>query len=111
VLRHELSMLRRQADRPRFEPRDRLLLAALSRMLPRRSWQAFVVGVGCVNSIVARIGPVCSDILLTHPTGHQAVGRGAVPVVFAGSKKTRSSGRITSIGPPRRCASPVPLVT
>ena len=43
VLRHELSILRRQADRPRFEPRDRLLLAALSRMLPRRSWQAFVV--------------------------------------------------------------------
>jgi len=44
VLRHELSILRRQqADRPRFEPRDRLLLAALSRMLPRRSWPAFVV--------------------------------------------------------------------
>ena len=28
LLRHELSILRRQADRPRFEPRDRLLLAA-----------------------------------------------------------------------------------
>jgi putative transposase len=41
VLRHELSILGRQADRPRFEPRDRLLLAALSRILPRRSWQAF----------------------------------------------------------------------
>jgi putative transposase len=43
VLRHELSILRRQADRPRFEPRDRLLLAALSRVPPRRSWQAFTV--------------------------------------------------------------------
>ena len=43
VLRHELSILRRQADRPRFEPCDRLLLAALSRMLPRRSWHAFGV--------------------------------------------------------------------
>jgi putative transposase len=43
VLRHELSILRPRTDRPRFEPRDRLLLAALSRMLPRRSWQAFVV--------------------------------------------------------------------
>jgi putative transposase len=43
VLRHELSILRRQADRPRFELSDRLLLAALSRLLPRRSWHAFIV--------------------------------------------------------------------
>jgi putative transposase len=43
VLRHELSILRRNAGRPRFEPRDRLLLAALSRVLPRRSWHAFGV--------------------------------------------------------------------
>jgi putative transposase len=41
VLRHELSILGRQADRPRFEPREGLLLAALGRILPRRSWQAF----------------------------------------------------------------------
>ena len=27
VLRHELSVLRRQAARPRYEPRDRTLLA------------------------------------------------------------------------------------
>jgi hypothetical protein len=43
VLRHELSVLRRQVTMPRFEPHDRLLLAALSRVLPRRSWQAFMV--------------------------------------------------------------------
>jgi putative transposase len=43
VLRHELSILRRQLSRPQFAPRDRLLLAALSRVLPRRSWHAFVV--------------------------------------------------------------------
>jgi putative transposase len=43
VLRHELSILRRQARQPRFEPQDRLLLAAFSRMLPRRSWNAFSV--------------------------------------------------------------------
>src|SRR6266581_3762050 len=43
VLRHELSILRRQVRRPQFSERDRLLLAAFSRMLPRRSWHAFVV--------------------------------------------------------------------
>jgi putative transposase len=43
VLRHELSILRRQVNRPRFQPHDRLLLAAFSRMLPRRSWNAFCV--------------------------------------------------------------------
>jgi hypothetical protein len=33
VLRHELSILRRQVDRPRFEPHDRLLLACGCRKL------------------------------------------------------------------------------
>src|SRR6266498_1174792 len=43
VLRHELSILRRQAGRPRYEPRDRLVLAALSRIASRRCWSAFPV--------------------------------------------------------------------
>jgi hypothetical protein len=43
VSRHELSILRPQVRRPRFTPRDRLLLAALSRELPRRSWRVFFV--------------------------------------------------------------------
>jgi transposase len=43
VLRHELSILRRQVCQPRFEPHDRVLLAALSRVLPRRSWKSFFV--------------------------------------------------------------------
>ncbi len=43
VLRHELTILRRQVTRPQFTPRNRLLLAALSRVLPSRCWRAFII--------------------------------------------------------------------
>jgi len=44
VLRHELSILRRQQPRrPQLRKADRVFLAALSRALPRRTWSAFSV--------------------------------------------------------------------
>jgi putative transposase len=43
LLRHELSILRRKTRRPQLTERGRLLLAALSRVMSRRSWQAFLV--------------------------------------------------------------------
>jgi putative transposase len=43
VLRHQLAVLRRQTSRPKLEPADRTLLAAVSRVLPRASWSCFLV--------------------------------------------------------------------
>ena len=43
VLRHELSVLRRQSKRPRFRPSDRAFLAAAARRLPRARWERFLV--------------------------------------------------------------------
>jgi len=43
VPRHQLSVLGRQVPRPKLEPTDLALLAALSRALPRARWSCFFV--------------------------------------------------------------------
>jgi len=46
VLRHQLTVLRRQVQRPKLQPADRALLAAVSRVLPRARWSCFMVKPG-----------------------------------------------------------------
>jgi putative transposase len=43
VLRHELSVLRRQTRRPQLTTADRVFLTAASRLLPRASWRSFFI--------------------------------------------------------------------
>jgi hypothetical protein len=42
VFFHHLGVLERQVGRPRWQPTDRLLLAAVSRVLPRPVWRALL---------------------------------------------------------------------
>jgi putative transposase len=65
VLRHENAVLRRKTDRVRYQPGDRLWLAAQSRLVPRRRWgEVFAV-------TPATLRPV--DLLLGS-TGYPAAG-------------------------------------
>jgi hypothetical protein len=43
ALRHQIAVLRRQVNRPDLNDGDRVLVAALSRLLPRPSWNVFFV--------------------------------------------------------------------
>jgi putative transposase len=43
VLRHQLAVLHRQTPRPKLEPADRALLAAVSCVLARSRWSCFLV--------------------------------------------------------------------
>ena len=43
VLRHELALLRRQIKRPKPSRRDKLFLSAMTKLMPRERWVAFIV--------------------------------------------------------------------
>jgi hypothetical protein len=43
VLRHQRVVLRRQIARPRYAPTDRMILAALAKLLLRDRWPIFLV--------------------------------------------------------------------
>jgi len=59
-LRHQIRVLERQVRLPRWRPADRLLLAALSRVLPRPAWSFLLVS----PETLLRWHPVVSGLLM-----------------------------------------------
>jgi putative transposase len=80
VLRHENAVLRRQIGRVRCKPGDRLWLAALSRLVPRRRWgEAFPVTPATVlawhRRLVARKWDYTSRRCPGRPSTAAAIGK------------------------------------
>jgi hypothetical protein len=113
VLRHELSILRRQTGQPRFESSDRLLLAALSRVLPRRSWQAFIVRPETLLRWHRRSSPTTGRTRTDVTVGRRSparcaswsFGSRARTPTGATSESSASCADLESTSPPRWCAT------
>jgi putative transposase len=75
VLCHQLAVLRRRTPRPKLEPADRALLAAISRVLPRARWSCFFVTPETLlrwhQRLVAGAGPFRT----TRPADHRWTSR------------------------------------
>jgi putative transposase len=73
VLRHQLSVLRRQVPRPRLEPTDRALLAAVSRVLPESAGRASSSSPTRCWVGIGGWPPACGPI---QPDGPTTIGSG-----------------------------------
>jgi hypothetical protein len=77
LLRHQLLVLERQVGRLKLNAADRALLAAFSRVLPRRAWGSFLVTPGDASALAQGAGgaPLDLSASLSGPSPH--AGRGA----------------------------------
>jgi putative transposase len=64
VLRHQVAVLRRQVHRPDLQPADRVLLAALSRLLPRARRSAFFLTPATLLRWHRQLLALCHKVLL-----------------------------------------------
>jgi putative transposase len=101
VLRHELSILRRQVRRPRFEMHDRILLAAFSRMLPCRSWDVFLLRPETLLSWHRRL--VARRWTYTHRgPGRPPISREARELILRQARENSSWGYLRIAGELRK---------
>jgi hypothetical protein len=120
VLRHENTVLRRQAGRVRYQPGDRLWLAALSRLVPRRRWgEVFAVTPATLlvwhRRLVARKWDYTSRRRPGRPSTAAAIRKLVIrlatenPAWATGACKANSSSSATRSLPPlcgRSCTPP-----
>jgi putative transposase len=73
VLRHQVSVLRRQVPRPRYSWSDRAFIAALAKLVPKERWAAFFV----TPETILRWHRALVRCRWTYP--HRKPGRPAIP--------------------------------
>jgi putative transposase len=71
VLRHQLTVLRRQSPPPKLKPADRALLAAVSRVLPRSRWSCFFVRPETLLRWHRRLWQARGPTRIATPVGHR----------------------------------------
>jgi putative transposase len=101
VLRHQLLVLRRQVARPRYGPPDRMILAALAKLLPRDRWPIFLV----TPSTLLRWHRELIRRRWTYPvTGrrHRALDPAVVDLVLRLARENRSWGYLRIVGECRK---------
>ncbi len=100
MLRHELSILRRQVNRPRLELHDRVLLAAFNRVLPRRSRNAFSVRPETLLYWHRRL--VARRWTYPHRPGRPPIGRDVRELVLRLAREDSNWGYLRIVGELRK---------
>jgi transposase InsO family protein len=106
VLRHQLAVLRRQVARPRFTPADRMLLAALAKLLPRELWSVFLV----TPATLLRWHRELIRRRWTYPTGpggRRGLGPEVVEVVLRLARENPRWGYVRIVGECRKLGVPI----
>jgi hypothetical protein len=103
VLRHENAVLRRQVPRPRYQPADRIWLAALSRCVSRRRWSAvFLVTPATILRCTGAWSPERGPIPIgAGRGGHRRGGQEAGPADGPRQPGMGTSADPGRTGPPR----------